>query len=58
MIQLTAYKLVALADADVNLCGTYAGIYSKTINFQAVDTDGVKSNIYSKTMVVKTGFET
>ena len=57
MIQLVAYKLVGLSTSDVNLCGSYVGIYSKTIHFQVTDVNNLKSNIYTKTMVVKTGTE-
>ena len=54
-IQLVAYKLIALSSANVNLCGSYVGIYSKNIHFQATDINGLKSNVFTKTMVVATG---
>ena len=54
-LQLAAYKLEALATADVNLCGSYAGIYTRKFNFQVTDVNNEKSNIYTKNMVVKTG---
>ena len=57
MLQYVAYKLVALSKSSVNLCGNYVGIYTKNINFQIFDVNGAASNIYTKTMVVQTGFK-
>ena len=54
-MQLVAYKLIALDNSNVNLCGSYVGIYSKNINFKATDVNGLDSNVFTKTMVVSTG---
>lgn len=54
-MHLVAYKLIALDNANVNLCGSYVGTYSKNINFKVTDVNNVDSNIFIKTMVVSTG---